>query len=160
MDIGKLGVWFFLDTMATTDAVAFVQRLEALGYPALWLPEAVGREAFAQAGVVLGRTERIVIATGLANIWARDPGGMAPGQTPLVEGVRGHAYRRPLTAMREYLARMETSPFMAVGPSEPPPTVIGAIRPKMIALAGERTQGVHTYFVPPELTARTRAGLP
>src|SRR5581483_3783802 len=179
MDIGKLGVWFFLDTMATTDAVAFVQRLEALGYPALWLPEAVGREAFAQAGVVLGRTERIVIATGIANIWARDPVAMAAGQktlaeasggrfllgigvshAPLVEGVRGHAYRRPLTAMREYLARMETSPFMAVGPSEPPPTVIGAIRPKMIALAGERTQGVHTYFVPPELTARTRAGLP
>src|SRR5581483_3584772 len=139
MDIGKLGVWFFLDTMATTDAVAFVQRLEALGYPALWLPEAVGREAFAQAGVVLGRTERIVIATGIANIWARDPVAMAAGQktlaeasggrfllgigvshAPLVEGVRGHAYRRPLTAMREYLARMETSPFMAVGPSDPP----------------------------------------
>jgi probable F420-dependent oxidoreductase len=178
MEIGRLGVWFFLDTMPSADAAAFAQRLERLGYPALWIPEAIGREAFAQSSSLLAHSERIVIATGIANIWARDPVAMAAGQktlaeqsagrfllgigvshAPLVEGLRGHAYRRPLATMRAYLDRMDAAPFLAVGPSEPPPTVIGAIRPRMIALAGERTRGTHTYFVPPEHTARTRASL-
>ena len=78
---------------------------------------------------------------------------------PLVEGLRGHAYRKPLSTMRDYLDKMQLAPFMAVGPTEAPPTIIGAIRPKMIELAGERTLGTHTYFVPPEHTARTRAAL-
>lgn len=177
MDIGKLGVWFFLDTLPSRDAAAFVQRIEGLGYPALWLPEAVGREAFAQCAHLLAKSDRIVIATGIANIWARDPMTMAAGQKTLAEassgrfllgigvshaplvGLRGHEYRRPLTMMRDYLDKMQTAPFMAVGPDEPPPLVLGAIRPKMIALAGERTNGTHTYFVPPEHTARTRAAL-
>jgi len=177
MDIGRLGLWFFLDTMPSTDAAAFVQQIERLGYPALWMPEAVGREPFATAGFVLARSERIVIATGIANIWARDPMTMAAGQKTLAEqsgnrfllgigvshaplvGLRGHAYTRPLSYMRDYLDKMQTAPFMAVPPSEPPPTVIGAIRPKMVALAGERAQGVHPYFVPPEHTARTRKQL-
>ena len=174
MDIGKLGLWFFLDTLPSTEAAAFVQRLEGLGYPALWLPEAVGREPFAHVGYLLARSEKITLATGIANIWARDAMTMAAGQKTLAEasggrfllgigvshaplvGFRGHDYRKPLAYMREYLDAMQRAPFMAVGPSEAPPTVIGAIRPKMLALAGERTSGSHTYFVPPEHTARAR----
>lgn len=178
MDLGKLGAWFFLESMPSSDAAVFAQTVERLGYPALWVPEAVGREPFAQCGFLLARTERLVLATGIANVWARDPMTMAAGQktlaeqsggrfllgigvshAPLVEGLRGHRYTKPVAFMTSYLERMQTAPFMAVGPGEPPPTVIGAIRPKMIALAGERTAGTHTYFVPPEHTARTRAAL-
>jgi len=174
MDIGKLGLWFFLDTLPAADAAAFVQRLEALGYPALWLPEAVGREPFANIGFLLARSDRITLATGIANIWARDAMTMAAGQKTLAEqsgnrfllgigvshaplvGLRGHQYDKPLTFMREYLDAMQRAPFMAMGPSEPPPLVIGAIRPRMLALAGAKTNGSHTYFVPPEHTARSR----
>lgn len=174
MDIGKLGLWFFLDTLPSVDAAAFVQRLESLGYPALWIPEAVGREPFAHAGYLLARSESITIATGIANIWARDAMTMAAGQKTLAEasndrfllgigvshaplvGFRGHAYEKPLSYMRGYLEAMQRAPFMAVGPSAPPATVIGAIRPKMLQLAGEKTDGSHTYFVPPEHTARAR----
>lgn len=175
MDIGKLGLWFFLDTLSSVDAAAFVQRIEGLGYPAMWVPEAIGREPFAQCGHLLASSERIVLATGIANIWARDAMTMAAGQktlaetsggrfllgigvshAPLVQGLRGHDYKKPLAFMRTYLEAMERAPFLAVGPSEPPPTVIGAIRPKMLALAGEKTQGSHTYFVPPEHTSRSR----
>jgi probable F420-dependent oxidoreductase len=175
MDIGRLGLWFFLDTISSADAASFVQRIEGLGYPALWLPEAIGREPFAAIGYLLARSERITLATGIANIWARDPVTMAAGQktlaevsgdrfllgigvshAPLVEGLRGHAYRKPLTFMREYLDAMQRAPFLAVGPATPPPTVVGAIRPKMLALAAEKTSGSHTYFVPPEHTARAR----
>ncbi len=175
MDIGKLGLWFFLDTLPTNEAVAFVQRLETLGYPAMWLPEAVGREPFAHIGFLLARTERITLATGIANIWARDPMTMAAGQktlaeasggrfllgigvshAPLVETVRGHAYRKPLTYMRKYLDAMQHAPYLSVAPAEPPPIVLAAIRPKMLALAAERTQGSHTYCVPPAHTERAR----
>ncbi|MFM7735153.1 MAG: TIGR03620 family F420-dependent LLM class oxidoreductase [Alphaproteobacteria bacterium] len=178
MDIGRIGVWYFLETMSSADGAAFVQRLEKLGYPAFWIPEALGREAFAQSAQLLARTERIVIATGIANIWARDPMTMAAGQktlaeasggrfllgigvshAPLVQGLRGHDYHKPLTTMRDYLDKMQVAPFIAVGPQETPPTVLGAIRPKMIELAAARTQGTHTYFVPPEHTARTRAAI-
>ncbi|MEW6270813.1 MAG: TIGR03620 family F420-dependent LLM class oxidoreductase [Thermodesulfobacteriota bacterium] len=175
MDIGKLGVWFFLDTLPAEDAAAFVRRIEGLGYGALWLPEAVGREPFAHIGFLLARSERITLATGIANIWARDAMTMAAAQktlaeasggrfllgigvshAPLVEGVRGHAYRKPLSYMRQYLEAMQRAPYLAVAPATPPPTVIAAIRPKMLALAAEMTQGSHTYFVPPEHTARAR----
>jgi probable F420-dependent oxidoreductase len=175
MDIGKLGLWFFLDTLPASDAAAFVQRIEKLGYPALWLPEAVGREPFAHIGFLLARSERITLATGIANVWARDAMTMAAAQktlaeasggrfllgigvshAPLVEAVRGHAYRKPVSYMRQYLDAMERAPFLAVPPAEAPPTVIAAIRPKMLELAGQRTQGSHTYFVPPAHTARAR----
>jgi probable F420-dependent oxidoreductase len=178
MDIGKLGVWFFLDTLSSNDGAAFLQRLEKLGYPAMWLPEAVGREPFANIGWLLARTERIVLATGIANIWARDAMTMAAAQktlaeasggrfvlgigvshAPLVQGVRGHDYKKPLTYMRGYLEAMQRAPFLAVGPSEPPPTVIAALRPRMLQLAGEMTQGSHTYFVPPSHTERARKAL-
>lgn len=175
MEIGKLGVWFFLDTLSSADGATFLQKLEKLGYPAMWLPEAVGREPFANIGWLLARTERIVLATGIANVWARDAMTMAAAQktlaeasggrfllgigvshAPLVQGVRGHDYRKPLTYMRTYLEAMQRAPFLAVGPPEAPPTVIAAIRPKSLALAGEMAQGSHTYFVPPEHTARAR----
>jgi probable F420-dependent oxidoreductase len=177
MDIGKLGLWFFVDPMPSAEATAFVQSVEKLGYGALWLPEAIGREPFATIGFLLARTERLVLATGIANVYARDAVAMAAGQKTLAElshnrfllgigvshaplvGMRGHSYTKPLSFMREYLTGMQSAPFLAAQASEPPPTVIGAIRPKMIQLAGEQTQGVHTYFVPPEHTARTRAAL-
>lgn len=175
MDIGKLGLWFFLDTLSSSDGAAFVQTIEGLGYRAFWLPEAVGREPFAHIGFLLARSERITLATGIANVWARDPMTMAAGaktlaessggrfllgvgvsHAPLVEGLRGHAYRKPLEFMRTYLDAMQRAPFLAVAPAEPPPTVVGAIRPRMLALAGEKTHGSHTYLVPPEHTARAR----
>ena len=87
--------------------------IEELGYPALWLPEAVGREPLFNGGLLLGATERIVVATGIASIWARDaddhgpaqltlseafPGrfllGLGVSHQPMVDFVRGHALRQ------------------------------------------------------------------
>ena len=81
--------------------------------------------------------------------------GIGVSHAPLV-GFRGHAYEKPLSYMRGYLEAMQRAPFMAVGPSAVPATVIGAIRPKMLQLAGEKPSGSHTYFVPPEHTKRAR----
>jgi len=175
MDIGKLGVWTFFDAMPAADAAAAAKRIEDLGYPTLWIPEAVGREAFAGAAWLLSATTKLIVATGIANIYARDAMTMSAGRAtlaeqsggrfllgigvshrPLVQGIRGHDWTKPLSYMRDYLDAMERAPYASIPPTEAAPTVIGALHPKMLALAAARTRGVHPYLVPPEHTAFAR----
>jgi probable F420-dependent oxidoreductase len=178
MDIGRIGIWTaVLDQHPAARAQEAAAELEALGYRALWFPEAVGREAFTNAALLLAGTRRLVVATGIANIWVRDATAMAAAQKTLAEaypdrfllgmgvshaplvGMRGHDYGKPLSAMRRYLDAMDAAPFVAIGPAAPPKRVIAALAPKMLALAAERAWGSHPYFVPPEHTARARAAL-
>ena len=175
MQLGPLGVWFFTDTFPAPEALAFAQRVEALGYSALWLPEAVGREPFAHCGFLLAGTERLILATGIASIYARDANAMVAAQNtlaeqsgnrfllglgvshaPMVEQMRGHSYGKPVATMRAYLDRMDQAPYAAVAPNEKPPRVIAALGPAMLKLASERCTGAHPYLVPPEHTARAR----
>jgi len=175
MQIGKLAAWQFTDTLSAAQAQAFAQRVERWGYHALWIPEAVGRDPFAHAAWLLAGTQRLVVATGIANIYARDANAMVAAQktvaeqsggrfllglgvshAPMVEGLRGHAYRAPVATMRDYLERMARAPYMATQPVEAPPIVLAALGPKMLALAAEKTQGAHPYNVNPEHTARAR----
>jgi probable F420-dependent oxidoreductase len=176
MRLGRIGIWTFaLDQQPAARAQEAAAEIEALGYGAIWIPEAVGREAFTNAALLLAGTRRIPVATGIANIWARDAVAMAAAQrtlteaypdrfllgigvshAPLVEGMRGHRYTRPLSTMRAYLDAMDRAPFVAAAPTAPLVRVIGALAPKMLALAAERTAGAHPYFVPPEHTRRAR----
>jgi probable F420-dependent oxidoreductase len=175
MELGKLGVWFFQDAMTAEQTRDFARQAERLGYGALWVPEAVGREPLAHCGYLLANTERLVLATGIANIWARDAMTMNAGARTLAElsggrfvlgigvshqhllRVRGHEYSRPYSYMRDYLARMKNSLYMAAPPKEDPPLVLAALFPRMLALAGSEARGAHTYFVPPEHTAKARS---
>jgi probable F420-dependent oxidoreductase len=118
------------------------------------------------------------LATGIANLWARDAMSMAAGQktiaeafpgrfllgigvshAPAVEGMRGHRYDKPLATMAAYLDAMDKAVFFAAAPPEPPPRVLAALGPKMLALAATRANGAHPYFVPPEHTAFARQHL-
>jgi probable F420-dependent oxidoreductase len=178
MELGRVGIWHFLDTFPASVAREAAAEIEALGFRALWIPEALGREAFTHAGLLLGATRTLVVATGIANVWARDAMTMAAGQktlaeaypdrfllgmgvshAPLVAGMRGHVYEKPLSFLARYLDAMDAAPFMAAAPAAPPPRVIAALHPKSLALARDRALGSHPYFVPPEHTARARATL-
>ncbi len=175
MDLGKIGIWTTnLDYQPSTVARKAAAELEELGYGAIWIGEAVRREAFSNAAILLSGTRRIVVATGIANIYARDPGAMAAGQKTLAEafpdrfllglGVshatmvrrRGHAYGKPLETMRAYLDAMDAAPFQAAPPREEPPRVLAALGPRMLELARDRAWGAHPYFVPVEHTLRAR----
>jgi probable F420-dependent oxidoreductase len=175
MQLGKLGVFYFLEAMRAPEMAAFARRLEDLGYSALWFPEAVGRESLSSASFLLSSTKTLVVATGIANVFARDAMTMAAGRNtlaeqsgdrfvlgigvshqPMVEGLRGHAYSKPLTYMTKYLEAMRTAIYVAPQPATPAPTVIGALHPKMLKLAAEQTTGAHPYLVPPEHTAFAR----
>jgi probable F420-dependent oxidoreductase len=173
MELGPIGIWTAqLDYQPAAKAREAVAELEQLGFGAIWFPESVGRESLTNAALLLGATSRIVIATGIANIYARDPVTVAAGQKtlaeafpgrfllglgvshiPLVEQVRGHSYGKPIASMRAYLDGMDRAPYRAVPPSVSPIRVLAALGPQMLRLAAERAGGAHSYFVPPEHTA-------
>lgn len=176
MTIGKVGIWTGqLDSQPAARAQEVVAELESLGYPTVWYPESRGRESFVQGAVLLAATRRLVLATGITNLYGRDPVAMAAAQralaeaypnrfllgigvshAPTVEGIRGHRYERPLATMREYLDAMDRAPYAAAPPTSEPPRVLAALGPKMLQLSAERAWGAHPYFVPVEHTALAR----
>jgi alkanesulfonate monooxygenase SsuD/methylene tetrahydromethanopterin reductase-like flavin-dependent oxidoreductase (luciferase family) len=46
MDLGQKGVSWFTDTLTATQLIELAQRIEQLGYIALWYPEALSYESF------------------------------------------------------------------------------------------------------------------
>ena len=87
--LGRLGVWAWLDHLSAPEAAAFARQLEEWGYGALWIPEAVGRDPFALIGYLSARTERLVLATGIASIYARDALTMRAVRETLGEASQG-----------------------------------------------------------------------
>ena len=175
MDIGKLGVWYFTDGLPAPRAAEVAQRIESLGYNALWIPETVGRHPFVHAAWLLANTEKLVIATGIANIYHREPGvtlaaqqtlaeqsngrfllGMGVSHKPLVEGVRGLTYGPPVQTMRDYLQKMKSAPYAGPRPTEEVKTVIAALGPLMLKLAASDADGAHPYFSSPAHTKMAR----
>jgi len=175
MELGKLGVWVGMDGMSAAAAAAFAKRVEERGYGALWIPEGRGRNALVHCSWLLSHTQRLIVATGIANIYARDAMAMASGQRslaeqsdgrfllgvgvshrPMVEGLRGHSYGRPVATMRAYLQAMREAPYAAPGPREKSLTVVAALGPRMMALSGELADGAHPYNTTPEHTAQAR----
>jgi probable F420-dependent oxidoreductase len=176
MHLGRVGLWtYHLDLQPAAAARETAAELESLGYGAIWIPEAVNREPFVNSALLLGATESMVVATGIASVWARDAMTMAAGHLtlneafdgrfllglgvshqPMVDYVRGHHYDKPLTKMREYLDAMDKAIYMAPRPAEEPRRVLAALGPKMLELAAAKALGAHPYFVPVEHTAFAR----
>ena len=179
MELGKYGVWCSLEGGTLAQAVEAAERIEALGYAALWQPMALRRDLMVTASLQLAATKRLVIATGIVPIYERAPLVMAAAQralgeqsgdrfllglgvshAPFTQPLFGRDYAPPLTAMREYLERMDAGASL---PGAPPgasqsagPRVLAALGPRMLALARDRAQGAHPYFMPPEHTQRAR----
>ncbi|WP_188316889.1 TIGR03620 family F420-dependent LLM class oxidoreductase [Solihabitans fulvus] len=177
--LGSTGIW--AGSADSLPAVALRQAavaVEDLGYRTLWLQEATGREAMAQAGILLSATRRIVLATGSADIYARDavttaaaqgtldeafPGrfllGLWGSHPSLAEDVRGHRFGPPVETMRAYLDALDTAPFGPPAATASPHRVLSALDPAMLALAGERAWGAHVLGMPVEHTRTARAVL-
>ena len=175
MDTGTLGVWYFFDGLSAADTAAAAQRIESLGYGTLWIPETVGKNPMVVASWLLANTTKLNLATGIVNIYHREPGvtmagqkalaeqsagrfllGMGVSHKPMVEGVRGLNYGPPLATMRSYIEQMAAAPYSGFPPAEEPPLVIAALGPKMLELAASACTGAHPYFSSPEHTAMAR----
>jgi len=176
--MGRVGVWSgALGRNDAATARAAVAELERAGYRGLWIPESYGgKEVLSHAAILLAAAERMVLGTGVANIWVRDAMAMVmggrtledafPGRVVLGLGVssapsverRGTPYERPLARMRAYLDEMDRAE-VGFPDRGAPPRVLAALGPRMLRLAAERTAGAHTYLVPPEHTAMARETL-
>ena len=177
--LGPAGVWSWaLQRLSASDAGAAARGLEAIGYPAVWIPETLGnKEVFGHAAILLAATQRIAVASGIASIHARDPMAMANGARTLGEAhpgrfilgigvshapsvaTRGGSYGPPIETMRAYLDAMAAAPYGAPEPVPPVPLVLAALGPRMLELAAERADGAHPYFVPVEHSAFARRHL-
>lgn len=122
MDLKKQGVFLFSEGMTAQELAAAAQHIERLGYGVVWFPEAIGREPIAASSFVLANTTSLIAATGILNIYSRDPMATAMAQQTLCEqsggrfllglgvshsvlvNMRGHDYSKPLAAMRDYVA--------------------------------------------------------
>jgi probable F420-dependent oxidoreductase len=173
---GRMGVWTYqLDLQPGDVARAAAAELESLGFPVLWISEARRREVLANAMLLLSATSRMILATGIANIYARDaltmacgrntiaeafPGrfvlGLGVSHRSIVEGQRGHNYGAAVPTMRAYLAAMSAAECQS--PAAPnAPTILAALGPRMLELARELTDGAHPYHTTPAHTSSARA---
>jgi probable F420-dependent oxidoreductase len=178
MQLGRVGLWTFqLDLLPASAARETAAELEGLGYPTIWVPEAVNRDPIANCAMLLAATERLVLGTGIASIWSRDAMamqashltlseahpdrfvlGLGVSHQPMVDFVKGQHYDRPLTKMSTYLDAMDAAPYLSPKP-ERTTRVLAALGPKMLELAAAKAQGAHPYFVPVEHTSVARAAL-
>ncbi len=177
MDLGSYGVFVFTDFLEQAQIAELAQRSEALGYSTLWYPEGMKYESMALGGYLLQHTNSMIVASGIANIYARDAMSAAMGHdslnalyedrflmglgvshAPLVHDLRGHAYGKPVTTMRTYLDHMDQA-WQALGGAADKQLMLGALGPRMTQLAAERTLGALPYNVTPEHATRARAVL-
>ena len=174
MKLGKLGIWTIFEEKTARECADFAKRTEQWGYSAVWMGEAFGRDVMAHSAWLLANTSSLIVATGIANIYARDPMTVHGGQLGLNEqsgdrfllgigvshsnivGMRGHDYGKPVATMRTYLEGMKKAMYMAPKPAVQPKTILAALGPKMLELSRDEADGAHPYNVSPAHTAEAR----
>jgi probable F420-dependent oxidoreductase len=172
MELGRLGVWYSTDKLDGPQLATLVRTVEGHGYGTFWYPESRGYESFSLAAHLLASSSRLKVGSSIANIYARDAFtarrgmatlnalhggrfilGLGVSHIPMVEGLRGHHYDKPIPAMRAYLDGIQKDQPGAADW----PIALAALGPKMLALAGARTRGAVPYNVTPEHTAQAAA---
>ncbi len=177
MNIGRLGVWAMVNVMSAAESAAFARRVEQWGYGTLWVPEVTARDPFVACSWLLAHTTALNLATGIASIYSRDSFatvnaqyalaeqsggrfllGLGVSHGPFVEGVLGHRFEKPAPQMKRHLEGMKAlaGKYLGPQPAEQPKTVVGALGPKMLAVAATYADGAHPYNVTPQHTTQAR----
>jgi len=176
-ELGRLGVWGHLDSLPISEARSYARRADELGYGTLWVPETVGREPFTLLGLLAEATTDLRLGTSIVGIWGHDAQttrmaaltlaeatngrfvlGLGVSHPHLTEKLRGHAFERPLSRMREFLGAYRSAVYkgpMVEGWAEPP-VLVAALRERMLTLAAADADGAFPYLVTPERTAWMR----
>jgi probable F420-dependent oxidoreductase len=172
MKPGRLGVWYATDKLNGAQLADLLRVVEGAGYSAFWYPESRGYESMSLAAYLLSKSTKLVVGSSIANIYARDSFtaqralvslnslhggrfilGLGVSHIPMVEGLRGHRYDKPLSAMRAYLDGIHKG--RPAG--EEAPVMVAALGPKMLALSAEKSLGAVPYNVTPKHTAKAAA---
>jgi probable F420-dependent oxidoreductase len=137
-----------------------------------------GTDGFTTLALAIPVTERMRLATGIVNPFTRGPAvlaqtaaamqeasggrfvlGLGASSNVIVERFNGLEFSKPLSKVREAVERL--TPVLSVPAQKgygglrlerpvttPVPIVLAALRPKMLALAGEIAEGAFTNFLP------------
>ena len=159
MDLGRFGIW----QHTGNSSPELVAEADRLGYGTYW----IGGSPRAPLDIVeaaLDASERIVVATGIVNMWADDAEPIAdayhrieakhPGRFLLGVGI-GHPeavkeYKSPYETMVDYLDALDAAGV----PKDR--MCLAALGPKVLKLAADRTLGAHPYLTDPPHTASAR----
>jgi probable F420-dependent oxidoreductase len=169
-DLGRIGAWSHLDSLSADDARAWARRVDELGFGTLWVPETVGREPLTLLGMLSGQTSRINLGTSIVSIWGHDAQstrmaamtlaeatgrrfvlGLGVSHPHLAAKLRGHAFDRPVTRMREFIGAYRSAIYK--GPmtdATEPPILVAALRERMTDLAATDADGAFPYLVTAE----------
>ena len=173
--IGRIGIWTGGGQwdVGPDERTAAAEELDALGYSTLWAGTMPGSSAgdLALFEAILAATDRLVVATGILDVWSnpaaqvarshgrlheRHPGrfllGLGVSHAPLIDGATDQTYAKPLQRLATYLDELDVA-TPAVPRDE---RILGVLGPRAVEMAGERSLGAHPYLVTPEHTAATR----
>jgi len=173
----RVGIWMPPPERTGVDPEKTAAEIERAGFTSVWVGGGNATpDAFDRLRPLLAGSARLIVATGIANVWAWEPGEMRaaaaalaaefPGRFILGLGVShapavaalGHPYERPLAKMEKFLDELD-HPAERGADRDLPPVVLAALGPKMLELSRDRTLGAHPYFTPPEHTAFARSVL-
>ncbi|MGH3165701.1 MAG: TIGR03620 family F420-dependent LLM class oxidoreductase [Trebonia sp.] len=173
--LGRVGIWMGPTTAIGLEPEAAAAAVEQAGFTSVWVGGGNPTpEAFQSLRGLLAGSERLIVAPGIANIWAWAPAairaeaerleedfpgrfilGLGVSHAPLVHQL-GQAYDKPLAKMEKFLDELDhPAEHGAAGERELPPIVLAALGPKMLELSA-RYAGAHPYFTTPEHTAAAR----
>ena len=150
-------------------------NVEKFGFGSLWFPEATSFESFSLAAYLLANSNKLIVGTGIANIYARDAVTSAQGHDGLnalfknrfilglgvshasfVEEIRGHKFGKPVSSMNEYLEKLENAGIDPNLRMEDRNIILAALGPRMLELAAAKSKGAIPYSVTPDYTAKAR----
>ena len=154
------------------------------GFATFWLPQIFGMEALIALAVVGREVTGIELGTAVVPTYPRHPVtlaqealttqaisggrlvlGIGLSHQPVIEGMFGLSFDRPLRHMREYLdvlvpllregsvsaagATITGRAALDVKGATPPPVLLAALGPKMLELAGSVVDGTVTWMTGP-----------
>jgi probable F420-dependent oxidoreductase len=171
--LGRTGIWMGAPSATGLAPEAAARAIERAGFGSVWVGGGNrGPEDFQVLRALLAGSERLVVAPGIANVWAWPPATMRaeaeqlaadfPGRFILGLGVShaplvaqlGQTYEKPLRKMEKFLDELD-HPAQHGGDRPLPPIVLAALGPKMLQLSA-RFAGAHPYFTTPDHTAVAR----
>jgi probable F420-dependent oxidoreductase len=171
MRLSQVGIWSMeLRSEPGLQVIDAAAELDSLGFQSLWIPGLDGGPAFADAERLLTAAPRATVALGVLSIWKQpafrvaEQAAMLNAQFPrrLLTGLGvsnpesaasvGQDFGRPLESMGRYLDELDA----AINPLAGSERILAALGPKMAALAGSRSAGLHPFLVPAAASARYR----
>ena len=184
--LGKTGIWSTPPEAYGVDGRDLAAAVEKQGFGSLWLGGShMAADAFTKLVALLDGSSSLIIGTGIASIWGREPSDMRQGADTLSEGfpgrfilglgvahapaveALGRSYDRPYSAMERYLDEMDHPAGHDAngggkdgpgpdGPGERAVRILAALGPRMLELSRDEADGAHPYFSPVDHTAFAR----